>query len=403
MKILQINAVYGIGSTGKIVRDISCKLLEQGHESYVMWAAGCRSDDSGVKLMRIGTTLDHKLHALLRRLDGGQGLHSKFATKQACKQILKIAPDVVHLHNLHSNYIHLPILLDFLGKQDIPTLITMHDCWFVGGYCMHYKNHDDCQKWLGNCADCPAVGKLLRKNVEKAFAQRKELFGKISGLAVNGVSSWTTDTAKQSVLKTAKHIRCIYNFVDTEIYKPQSDGNVIRQKYGIPEDRKLILGVSQSWSSEKGLDAFVALADKLADQADVVLVGADGGVPAKKNLHCIGYTASLQDLVSLYSTADVLVNASKAETFGLVTVEAMACGTPVVAYDNSGSSELVTPACGVLVEDGNKDALTEAVSAVLKRGKAAYTASCRDYVCKNFEKNKQLQRYVDFYMEIIGQ
>lgn len=399
MKILQINAVYGMGSTGKIVRDISQTLIAQGHESYVMWATGCRKDDSGVTLIRIGNTLDHKVHALLRRLDGGQGLHSKAATQKACKQILKIKPDVVHLHNLHSNYIHLPTLLNFLGKHNIPTLLTMHDCWFIGSYCMHYKNYN-CQKWLTDCVDCPAVRPAWQKNVAKAFAQRKQLWANIRHLAVNGVSSWTTEAARQSVLKTAEHIACIYNFVDTDVHKPQDSAATVREKYAIPANRKLILGVSQSWSAEKGIDTFEMLADKLGDTVQVILVGDSSGVREKENLRCIGFTANTQQLVELYSAADVLVNASEAETFGLVTAEAMACGTPVVAYDNSGSSELVPAQCGYLAEDGNKDALLKAVKDVLQKGKARYTSACREHVCQNFEKDNQLQKYLQFYEKI---
>ena len=388
-----------MGSTGNIVRDISKKLIEQGHESYVMWATGCREDSSGVNLIRIGNTLDHKLHALLRRLDGNHGLHSKLATKKACKQILDIRPDVVHLHNLHSNYIHLPTLLDFLGKHDIPTLLTLHDCWFIGGYCMHYKNHN-CQAWQADCKNCPAVGKALQKNVEKIFAQRKKLWGNIRHLAVNGVSRWTTEAAKQSALKTAEHTECIYNFVDMNIHAPQDTAAATRDKYGIPAHRKLILGVSQAWSAEKGLDAFQMLAEKLGDTVQVILVGDGSGVPETENLRCIGFTANKEELVALYSAADVLVNASKAETFGLVTAEAMACGTPVVAYNNSGSSELIPPQCGFLAEDGNQDALLQSVKEVLSKGKSAYTAACREHVCQNFEKDNQLQKYLQFYEKI---
>ena len=89
MKVLQINAVYGVGSTGKMVKDISEKLVDQGHDSYVMWATGCKKGDDSANIIRIGTTLDHKFHALLYRLVGGQGMHSKGATKRACKKISK--------------------------------------------------------------------------------------------------------------------------------------------------------------------------------------------------------------------------------------------------------------------------------------------------------------------------
>lgn len=398
MKVLQINAVYGVGSTGKIVRDISDKLIELGHESYAMWATGCRVREKNqeAKLIRIGNTLDHKLHALLRRIDGGQGLHSKIATKQACKKILEISPDIVHLHNLHSNYMHLPTLLKFLAKYNIPTLMTMHDCWLVSGYCTHYINHG-CDRWLVNCADCPAVPKRLKKRVEKIFLERQKLYSGIKKLAVNGVSEWTTEAARRSILKSAEHIECIYNWVDTDLYKPSNSAETIREKYGLRKNTKLILGVSQLWCKEKGIDSIIAIAEKFSDTADVVLVGNAIGMPERENLHYIGFTESVNDLIDLYSAADALVNASNAETFGLVTVEAMACGTPVVAYDNSGTSEIVAEGCGKLVEDGNVVALLKAVDTVLNNGKFSYTKKCRRHVKENFGKHSQLKRYINLY------
>ena len=400
MKILQINAVYGKGSTGAIVRDISDALIKSGHESHIMWATGCKTDNTTAKLIRIGSTLDHKLHALLRRIDGGQGMHSRLATKRVCKKILEIAPDVVHLHNLHSNYIHLPMLLNFLAKHNIPTLITMHDCWFVGAHCMHYIYHN-CEGWLTDCRNCPAVTPRLRKSVAKRFAERKNIYSKFDNLAVNGVSEWTTEAAKRSILGTAKHIKRIYNWVDTKLFCPKDNANAVKARYGISENKKLILGVSQSWSQGKGLNSFIHLSSRLSDVAEIILIGADNGVPVKDNLRCIGFTANVDELVELYSAADVLVNASEAETFGLVTVEAMACGTPVVAYNNSGSKELVSDAVGALAEDGNIQALYEGVIKILSNGKERYSSSCRRHVCENFEKNAQVQKYIDFYKEIL--
>ena len=402
MKILQINAVYGIGSTGKIVRDISDKLIEQGHESYAMWATGCRTRPEGgeAELIRIGNLVDHKLHALLYRLTGGQGMFSKAATKRACKQMLDISPDIVHLHNLHSNYIHLPTLFEFLAKEDIPTLITLHDCWFFCGYCTYYKNQGDCQKWLEGCQDCPAVGKRLKKRVKKNLAERRRLYSGMNRLYVNGVSKWTAEAAKLSVLKTASTIEYIYNWIDTDVYKPADNADEIKRKYGVAEGRRLILGVSQGWCNNKGLDSFVRLADRLADVADIILVGADNGVPQTGNLRCIGFTSNVKELVDLYSAADVFVNPSSAETFGLVTTEAMACGTPVVAYDNSGSSELITKECGILVEDGDKEALLTAVKSMLDKDKAMFSMACREHVCKHFEKEHQIQEYIEFYQQI---
>ena len=399
MKILQINAVYGIGSTGKIVRDISDKLIELGHESYVMWAIECKKTTDKVKLERVGTLVDHKIHALLRRIDGGRGMHSMLATKRACKKILEISPDVVHLHNIHGNFMHLPTLLSFLGKHDIPTLVTMHDCWFVSGYCTYYT-HYGCDRWLTGCHDCPAVSKRLKKNIEKIYSKKERLYVDMQRLAINGVSKWTTNAAKQSILRYASNIECIYNFIDTELFQPQNNQAETREKYRVASNRKLILGVSQLWTAKKGLDAFLMLADKFSDTADVILVGKCEDIPSKPNLKCIGFTANVNELIDLYSAADVFVNASSADTFGLVTVEAMACGTPVVAFDNTGASELVSVECGILAKDGDYQSLLDGVTEVLDNGKERYSSACRDYVCANFEKNNQLLKYIDFYKRI---
>ena len=396
MKVVQINAVYGTGSTGKMVQDISAKLKEQGHQPYAFWATACRSDENA-KLIRVGSTMDHKLHALLRRMDGKQGWHSRAATRRACAEILKIEPDVVHLHNLHSNYLHLPTLLKFLGEHHIPTLLTLHDCWFFTGGCYHYLT---CDGWMTDCGKCHAL--KLKGIAQRMLEEKRKLFSNIRCLAVNGVSEWTAQAARSSILSHGQ-IRCIYNWVDTAVFKPRSDAAQVRERYGIPEGHKLILGVSQGWSPQKGLDEFTMLADALREEATVILVGQDQGVPQRENLRCIGFTSNVQELAALYSAADVFVNPSRAETFGLVTAEAMACGTPVVAYRNFGSAELVAPQCGVLVPDGDTRQLLEQVRCVLHGDRGKYRIPCRQWVCEQFDKDGQIQKYIEFYMQLAAQ
>lgn len=400
MRIVQINAVYGVGSTGRIVQDISEALIDQGHESYVFWATRCRRDKNA-NLIRIGSTADHKVHALLRRLDGKQGWHSKAATRKACRQIADLRPDVVHLHNLHSNYVHLPELLRFLGEQNIPTLLTLHDSWmYTCGFCTHY--YGCCDRWTKGCVDCPAVSGSRKQAAQRMYRIKQRLYEGIRHLAVNGVSRWTAEDAGHSMLKSAAHIRYIYNWVDTDIFKPQRNAEQVRKQYAIPAHHKLILGVAQGWSEKKGLNEFLFIARSLVDSATVLLVGQDEGVPSLPNLRCIGFTNDRQALVDLYSAADVFVNPSKAETFGLVTVEAMACGTPVAAFDNSGTGELVAEGCGLLVEDGNTQALADAVKSILNCGKVSYTDKCRRHVCEHYDKERQLQKYIELYEQIAG-
>lgn len=129
MKVLQINAVYGQGSTGTIVHDIENLCEKSGIECYVA------SPDPKVQEAKrgyvIGNILDHKLHAFLSRIHGKQAYYSHIPTRNLLHWIDFINPDIVHLHNLHSNFIHLNMLLQYLSKRDIKTIITLHDCWFL--------------------------------------------------------------------------------------------------------------------------------------------------------------------------------------------------------------------------------------------------------------------------------
>ena len=400
MKIVQINAVYGVGSTGRIAQDIAAALRKQGHESYVFWAIECRKDENA-HFIRVGSTLDHKLHAIARRIDGKQGWHSKTATRKLCRELLRIAPDVVHLHNLHSNYIHMSELLRFLGEHKIPTLVTLHDNWmFTAGFCTYYF-HYSCDQWQTGCANCPAVKKCLRKAGAKMYRIKEACYSRIPLLAVNGVSRWTTDVVDSSMMRSAKISTCIYNWIDTELFKPQDNAAAVREKYSVPENHKLILGVAQDWSDRKGLKEFLKIADEMQNEATVILVGKDDGVPKRDNLRCIGFTNNRQELIDLYSAADLFVNPSRAETFGLVTAEAMSCGTPVVAYNNTGSTELVAPQCGALATDGDVDSLVCLTKKVLESPKETHSAACRQWVLDNFEKHTQVQKYLDLYEKIM--
>jgi len=398
MKVLQINAVYGTGSTGHIVQDIHTQLLSEGHDSHVMWAIQCVGADDPARFHRIGNDLDHKLHALLRRVDGSQGFHSKCATMMACRRIREIAPDVVHLHNLHSNYIHLPQLLRFLGDEHIPVLVTLHDCWFFTGQCMHYLEYN-CMNWKNGCTPCSIY---KAETAKQRFLLKKTGFAAIEKLGINGVSEWTARAGKEApMFQDAIFCRCIYNWVDTSRFYPRDQVDTIRRRYAIGEDQKLILGVSQGWSSQKGLAEFYRLSEELKGEAQILLVGEGSQVSSRENLRCIGFTNNQEELIELYSAADVLVNPSRMETFGLVTAEALACGTPVVAYDNTGSHEIVSEKVGALAEDGNADELIARVKQVIAMGKKHYRRACVEMVTDRFIQHNQVRKYVDAYQMLI--
>ncbi len=154
MKVVQINAIYGSKSTGTIVREIQQCCEANGIEGYVAYSIADRPDTKVLKGYRIGNHLTVKWHAFVSRIIGKQAYANRLSTWKFLKWLVKVNPDVVHLHNLHSNYIHMNMLLRYLAKHNIATVITMHDCWYYTGGCAHYTSVD-CHRWQIGCGHCP--------------------------------------------------------------------------------------------------------------------------------------------------------------------------------------------------------------------------------------------------------
>ena len=137
MKVLQINAVYNLSSTGR-----TCSQLQDyinNNTSYECKTAFCYGGNENDGYI-IGSKLDRNIHGFLSRLFGKQGYYSFSSTKKLISYMDDYKPDVVHLRNLHGNYINLPLLFDYLSKKKIPVVVTLHDCWFYTGNAFIIQN-----------------------------------------------------------------------------------------------------------------------------------------------------------------------------------------------------------------------------------------------------------------------
>lgn len=399
MKILQINAVNKISSTGRNVHELNTCFEQKGDLCVAAFSEGKLTDPAREYI--IGSNFGRKLHALFSRISGKQGYFSTLATKDLLGMMKTLTPDVVILNNLHGNFINLPLLLDYLAKNDIPTVAVLHDCWFYTGKCCHYTLCG-CSKWKELCNDCPAL-KTYNKSwffdkTEQMHKDKIRLFGAIPRLAVVGVSDWITNEAKNSpVFKNAKTVKRIYNWIDTDVFSP-SDPYDLKYLHRL-DSEKIILCVASGWSAEKGLDTVKYIADNLKNDERLIVVGdMPDGVRFNKNVITVPKTDSVETLVDYYSLADVFVQPSLQETFGKVTAEALACGTPVITFDSTANPELVGENCGAAVPFGDNAKMLAEIRTVLSNGKAYYKDSCTAFAATNFSKQKSL----DEYYELIG-
>ncbi len=391
MKVVHINATDAYGSTGVLAKQIQAGLIQQGHACRI-YASDVR--EGGIE---IGSRLGRKTHAFLSRLLGLQGYYSRFATHKLVKELKAYKPDIVHLHNLHANYLYFPALFCYLQENQVATFVTLHDCFLFTGKCSHYLK-DGCNKWQTECGNCPRL-KTDNKSwffdrTKKMFLDKKKWFSDLENLNVIGVSKWIAGEAEKSFLQCARTIDSIYNWVDLECFAPK-DATELRKELGL-EGKIVVLGVSASWSKAKGLDDFIALAKELDARYQVVLIGN----VAKEKIAGTGivHIPPIRDAKALaryYNMADVFVNASVQETFGLTTAEALACGTPCVVYNKTACPELIGEGCGYVVETYAE--LKKQICSIAGGGKAAFAKACRARAVDMFNMETNVQKYIELY------
>jgi glycosyltransferase involved in cell wall biosynthesis len=401
-KILQINAIYGKGSTGLIVKDIDQLLQENDYSSYV---AAAYFHDVCNNSYIIGNRFDHKIHAMLTRISGKQAYNSLIATKKLLNWIDKIQPDIVHLHNLHSNYINLNMLISHLIKRNIDTVITLHDCWFFTGKCFHFFAVG-CQRWKTGCGKCPLkksyVPSYFFDASHSVFLDKNKYLNQMTKLTVIGVSKWITGLAKQSLL-SSKDIRCIYNGINNEVFSINlEERKIYREKFGV-SDSYVILGMADKWLNKSTLSTFSYITKRLSESMILFLLGCNESqrMNLPKNVIAVNFINDRRELAFFYNLADVFVNVTQEDSLPTVNMESMACGTPVITYDSGGSSELITAQTGEVVPYNDYKNLWKSICKMRERDQNKLRMTCRKYSEKHFNFKECYNKYIDLYTEII--
>jgi putative colanic acid biosynthesis glycosyltransferase len=396
MKVLMINTVSGYGSTGSICIDIATVLEKQGHECYIAYGQGNTIYD---KTFKIGTSLENHIHNIGSRITGKQCYFTKRGTQQLIEFMKDYNPDVIHLHNLHGNYINLELLFKYLAEINKLVVWTLHDCWAFTGKCAHYTDVA-CYKWQFHCHHCPQVDKyppsLFFDRSEVMFADKQKWFNSIANLTIITVSNWLAGEVKKSFLKNHT-IKPIYNWVNHQVFLPSNVD--IKEQYGIAKNKFIILGVSAGWNiSSNKLKDFITLSTLISEDMQIVLVGkAEGHNDIPSTIIHIPYVHSDTELAKLYSNANVYVHLSTEDTFGKVIAEAMSCGTPAIVYNATACPEIIDDNCGYVVEKRNVKQIIEAIQKIKENTKEHYSENCRTRVVENFDYVTNINETITIY------
>lgn len=393
MKVLQINSVYGIRSTGRIAYDLATLQTENGIKPYI--ASGEGSFDSPDIHVMSGR-LYQRFNILLTRLFGRHGFYNKLATKKLIKFMDRVSPDIIHLHNIHGHYINIKMLFRYIEENKIPVVWTLHDCWAFTGHCPHF-DYIGCDRWRQGCGNCPQrrgyPDSWFFDRSKKNFAQKKQLFTSVEKMHIVTPSKWLKDLAEQSFLGKYP-VTVINNGIDTDVFRPVE--SEVKERLGL-SGKFLILGIVSNLNSTKGGQFFLELSKLLAEDEHILLLSLENSEGLPSNITALKRTDSVRELAEIYSAADVFVNPTLQDTFSMINVEALSCGVPVVTFNTGGCTEAVTDKCGFVAENGNTESLYESIRRV-RQGEVSRDA-CRERGLQ-FGIKQRFQKYIEIYREI---
>lgn len=403
MRVLQINCVYGKGSTGQIVRSLHRALPADGFESFVLYGRGDPPTEPDTS--RVCGDVYGKLNGLRARLTGlpygGCGL----STRKVIRAIRKTAPDVVHLHCINGHFVNIYRLVGWLKEHRIPTVLTLHAEFMYTGGCSYAF---DCEGWRTGCGHCPNLRRATKSGfldrTGEGFSRMKAAFDGFGKLRVVSVSPWLQERAAASpCLQAAEHM-VILNGVETDAFHP-SDTTDLHRSLGVGGRRVVFHATAvfrDTPGDRKGGAYVLELARRMKSEPILFVVAGryelTGEVP--DNVILLGEVRDPTKLAGYYSLADVTLLTSLRETYSMICAESLCCGTPVVGFRAGAPERISLPAYSCFVEQGDIDALESAVRAWLPRKTREAGELARDAAAA-YDKMTMIRRYEEVYRSLL--
>lgn len=407
--LVEINTVVN-NSTGRIMHDIQREADISGMETLSI--VGRRHVYTDVPCVKFGNALSFWIHVIWTTLTDRHGLEpvlSSLFTRKMVDRIREANPDIIHLHNIHGYYLHYPTLMKYLAYEYKGKIVwTFHDLWPITGHCPHYIAVN-CKKWMTGCNHCPNKKRypvsLGLDGSRKNYEIKQKIFTSLSNLTITVPSEWMASQVKQSFMGKYP-VEVIHNGIDTVVFDHNrliADLDIESNKCADEtscSDKKILLSVASIWDERKGLKDLVALSDKLSDDYVMVIVGLSKHQINRLSKGVIGITRTenIDELVSLYSRANIFINPSLEESFSLVTVEALSCGCPCIVLDTSAVAELVNDDNGVVLHSHKPEDYLDAIKSIENRG---YSRESVRATALKYDNKYMLEGYMRLYGEVL--
>lgn len=398
MKIVAISDM-NVDSVGRLMLDIAACARESGMEAETFSGSGFFVKKGVEHHHFIGSFTEKIFSCEMNTFTGRDSTLNLFGTRNLLKKLDDFEPDIIHLHNLHGNSINLKMLFNYIKAKNVKVIWTLHDCWAFTGHCPHFMMAE-CEKWKQHCSKCPSYTdypKSFFDNSSSMFEKKREMFCGVKNLTLVTPSKWLSDQVKSSFLKDYP-VEVIYNGIDLNLFRKTESS--FRIDHGIKDNEIMLLGVSNVWNIKKGLDVFLQMADSLERKYKIVLIGTNDEIDKQlpERIISVHHTQDRKELAEIYSAADVFINPTREEVFGLVNVESLACGTPVIVFNTGGCPEIVDSCCGLVVDGRNSEDMLRAVSSFCCALEQISSEQCVERA-KKFSISECNRKYLELYQK----
>ncbi len=400
MKVLFVNCVFNVGSTGRIVYDLSCYLAEHGHTPVVCYGRGKVNEEPNI--YKVSSEQESKYNKVLSRLFGLQLGRSSLATSRLIRIIMSEHPDVVHLHCLNTHFVNVYRLLGFLKQHKIKTVLTLHAEFMYTAGC---GCSVDCDKWQTECSHCPRIevsgrfSRFFRDDAKLSFHKMCDSLRGFKEIKIVGCSDWIVNRASRSPIMNSFPIRTIHNGIAVEYFRRVNSAE-LRKKLGISTNKKVVLHITPSFKNlVKGGKYLLECARKLPDYY-FIIVGYDGQQEETlpSNILPIAFTTGKDEMAQYYSLADCFALTSIRDNYPTVCLEATCCGLPVVGFDVGGVKETIPEGMGECVPPFDVEKM---VRSIRKWSRMTVSEDTIIEARKKHSKGSMCEKYMSVYQELL--
>lgn len=432
LRVLHIHSTDGGGGGGLVAYHLMEEYCKLGIDSELYVGNIKLSNDPRVKYLSRKVELINKVNNLLpfpRKVKAafrialynltsmkiiayklsGKEYRNIFGTEKNLKKLLELKPDIVHCHNLHSNYFDLSALISL--SRSVTTVVTLHDAWMLTGHCAHYF---DCMRWkegCGNCLNLSVYPAVFKDATAYNWRKRKEIY-KQCKLYVTAPSSWILNSAHESILEYGIITSAVIpNGIDLNIFHP-GDSKISRSILSLPTDRHIIVFAASGLKKgnfkdyqtlHKSLEILGSsntdvLCLALGDSGDTETIGTS------VELRFIPFISDPNIVAEYYRAADVYVHPAKADTFPTSVIEAEACGLPVIASAVCGIPEQIEEGTtGYLVPVGDAEQMARRIIELKENStlRERMGSNAAKLAKERYDQKIMVDKYLNFYKEIM--